>query len=458
MSRSLRRAIVTELGAPASPSFDLAFWHSLSGLEWSHVLDWLDLSGLALYFWQKMKSQHAENALPSFVQERLARCYEENCVRVAAIRREFSTLNDLFDDAGVQYAALKGLALVPHYCPEPAHRTQYDHDYLIGINSLARAEAVLHRSGYKPRFSGGNRHLVYFRPAPDAFPSEPQTSLYSAGLERSIELHVRLWDRGEEYFEVELPEDLLERGCRRSWQGLEYWDLSDEDGLIVQVLHSFRHILHNWCRLSVFLEISHFLRQRTSDPDFWARYRNRISKLRWVPEASAVVFKLTQELFGGYAPAGLSSMIQPRLSSILDEWIQRYGVSGALDNFCGNKSSLFLHREFVTDRSMWAEVRRRRLLPFHRPHQLPEVLFNHGPSGLRRRLAQHLHGLRRLKFHAFSAVRYACESPRWQFHRMLRTPAGSKAGSSANAEKGNRESEPSLEPVVTQLRKTVIRD
>lgn len=97
------------------------------------------------------------------------------------------------------------------------------------------------------------------------------------------------------------------------------------------------------------------------------------------------------------------------------------------------------------------------MFPFRRPHQLPEVLFYHGPSGLRRRLAQHLHGLRRLKFHALSAVRYACEYPRWQFHRMLRASAGSEAGS-IDVEKENRESEPSLEPVVTQLSKTVIRD
>jgi len=458
LNSSLRHAIVAELAPTGRAPFGFNFWHSFDPSDWSRALEWLDVSGLALYFLRKVINADGLQALPLYVQTQLARSYQQNCLRVESITKESSALHNLFDDAGIQFALLKGLAMVPDYCPDATLRTQYDHDYLIRPNALARAEAALQAVGYRPKVSREGYHVAYIRPMREGSSPTGPVGLYSARLQRSVELHIRLWENAEERIDIPLGDDFMNRLCDRVVLGLKYPALSDEDGLIFQVLHAFRHILRNWCRLSVFLEISHFLNQRSADSVFWRQYQDRIANLRWVPEVSTLVFNLTRALFGSSAPAEFNPRVDPKFAAIAGRWVELYGMPGALANFRGNKNSLFLHREFVIDRSAWAEIRRRRLFPFRRPHQLPDVLFNHGPSGSRRRLAQYLHGLRRLRFHALSAVRYACEYPRWQFHRMRRTPAGSKAVSSANAEKGNRESEPSLEPVVTQLSKTAIRD
>lgn len=421
MSPSLRQAIVAELAAANVHPFDFIFWRSFNDTEWSHVLDWLDLSGLALYFWQKMKVGDAQKHLPAYVQTRLSRCYRENCLRVKSIRKEFAALNMIFDGAGIQYAVLKGLALVPDYCPDPALRTQYDLDYLIRPEKLARAESVLQSSGYAPKVTGGDYHIAYVRPVSEVFPSQRPIGLYSAELERPVEMHITLWDPAEEGIAIPLTQDFLDRSQKHAWQESEYWALSEEDALIFQILHAFRHILHDWCRLSTFLEVSHFLRRRASDTDFWLAFRNRSTNLRWVPEASAVVFRIAQHLFGGYIPTDLNPQVGPKFSAVLDLWIKRYGLSGALENFRGSKNSLFLHREFVVDRSAWTYVWRRRLFPLRRPHNLPKVLANQQARPFVKKWAQHLHGLRRFQFHAFSAVRYAWEYPQWKLLR--RAPA-----------------------------------
>lgn len=459
MIHLLRKAVVAELACAGRALFGFSFWQSFDESDWRRAMDWLDASGLALYFWHKVNTVNAVAALPVYVQARLAGSYEENRLRVEAIRKESQTLNRLFDEAGVQYAVLKGLALVSDYCPNPTLRTQYDHDYLIHPDALARAGAVLQTEGYKPKVSREKYHITYFRHGADEVTFQEPVGLYSARLERPIELHVRLWEHAEEKIAIQLPEDFLDRAFRRRWEGLEFQALSDQDTLIFQVLHAFRHILHNWCRLSVLLEISHFLQQRALDSDFWRRFQQRAGSLRWMPEASTVVFSLAQKLFTVSAPVEVKAQVSPKFSAIVNLWIDLYGISGALANFQSNKNSLFIHREFVDDRSAWVKVWRRRLFPLRRPHRLPNITFKHGPAGLRSLWTRYLHGLQRFKFHACSAIGYAWEYPRWQLLRTLHTHDGPEAagrGVQAIANPRIRNSEFSAELLVTQLSKTSV--
>lgn len=431
LSESLRHAVMAEFKAMNRRSFDLTFWNSFNETAWGHTLEWLDLSGLALYFWHKVKGCNSVESLPAFVRMRLARCYEENCLRVESIREEAAFLNKLFDAANVQHAVLKGFALVPDYCPHPALRTQYDLDYLVPPEKLAQAEAVLQRSGYIPKISGEDYHITYVRPNSRVLRSEKHVGLYSAGLERPVELHIALWDPAEERIAIPLPGDFLRRSRKRAWQEFEYWSLGDEDALIFQSLHAFRHILNNWCRLSTFLEVSYFLQSRAEDTDFWARFCDRITNLRWVSEASALVFRIAQSLFGGFIPTDLNLQVDPNFSTVLDLWIERYGLPGALANFQDSKNSLFLHREFVVGRSVWTEVWRRRLFPLRRPHHMPKVMTNRQTRRLGKKWAHVLHGLQRFQFHAVAAARYAWEYPRWRLLRRTSTLDRPKARRSA---------------------------
>lgn len=421
MTPSLHQAILNELNVAKDKPRPAVRWRSFSKREWEHALTWLDLSGLAIYFVDRIRSLNGPNTLPNDVQADLEKRRADNELRTRAILREFHVLTDSFTQARVNYAVLKGIALLPDYCPDPALRTQYDHDVLVDTASLAAAEAALLNAGYQRKIGIEDEScVVYRRPEPQIRFSRNSEGLYAPQLGRSIEVHLTLWEQHEDRIHVNLPDDFLKRRVLREWSGLQFMALCDEDSLLFQVLHAFKHILRNWCRLSIFHEIAFFLRRRACDMGFWTNFADRMGTIRWAPEASLVVFTLAEQLFGAPAPRQLlKSFNIPRAPSLI-LWIERYGRRAALSNFHGDKCSLFLHQEFVEDPKDWADIRRRRLFPIQRPHRPPAVVFQRGFSTAGRLWMENIHALRRLIFHGFAGLRYAMEYPLWSLLRRLR--------------------------------------
>ena len=248
---ALQQLMLTELnlrrrGEPPSP----IRWASFGQREWDSALAWLDLSGLALYFLQRLKSTDSVDALPIHARAALERRSADNQRRTEQIVVEFRTIIEAFDQARVEYAVLKGISLLPDYCPEMEFRTQYAHDVLVASESLDAARAALEDAGFLPRVEEGEESpLVYRKAEPDIRFTHTSEALYSPRLGRSIELHRMLWEEAEERIHVGLSNDFLERRRIRQWEGIPFMALSDEDCLLFQVLHAFRHILRNWCRL-----------------------------------------------------------------------------------------------------------------------------------------------------------------------------------------------------------------
>ncbi len=433
MNRALAQQIIDCLRLSGTPRTSLPRLPTFGRHEWQRALVWLDVSGLALYFWQRLKELGAESAIPLQLQARLAKNLEDNRLRVAQMAEEFDQLNLHFGEAGVEYAALKGFALIPEYCPEASLRTQYDYDYVVRPQSLGRAEQVLRAAGYIRKTLREDHPVVYYRPTLP-LPSCAE-GLYSAELQRTVELHLRLGYAEQEKICLGAPEDALDRAGWRTWEGRSFRGLTDEDALSFQVLHAFWHILHNWCRLSVFLEIAHFLERRSADSEFWRRFSERAYGFPRMKDAGGVVLSLAARLFGGRVPGALSPWATEPLPPPLTLWVERYGVFSALENFSGNKFSLFLHREFIQDSDAWRAIQRRRLLPLHWPHRVAQATSPQLRSRLKAGRKQGVHSLRRLAFHGAAVFRYFFELPRW--NRVLRQKAGEHAGH-------DRPSKPSL--------------
>ncbi len=415
MNRALAREIVDCLSVSGSPKDHMAGLAGLGQRQWERILNWLDLSGLALLFWNRLKELASESVVPPAVRARLARNLRDHRLRIADMAGEFDSINRCLDAAGVKYAVLKGFALIPEYCPDASLRTTYDYDYLLPLESMERAQRALSVSGYIHKQEPVDHPVVYFHATrPPRIPS-CREDLYSARLHRTVELHHRLWDADPVKIPLRLPEDPLDRIRLRSWQGLHFYSLCEEDELIFQVLHAFRHILHDWCRLCSFLEIAYFLQHRSLDSTFWERFSERIRCSRPLPEIVGVAFSLAADLFGAAIPASVSGETTQRLRRSLALWVDHYGRDSALNNFYGNKFSLFLHREFIQEQGAWWEVRRSRLFPLRWPNQAVQAS---SPRFSSRLAAVGLYILRRFMHHGLAALQYGWESPRWERLRV----------------------------------------
>jgi len=414
---ALAEAIVNQLKVSKDDECQPQVWSGFSEKSWESTLPWLDISGLALYFRQRLATTEQLSLIPGPVRQRLDSCARANGIRAAAMVEELKTLNEIFIGVGIHPMVLKGITLVPDYCPNSAIRTQYDHDLLIQPESEDRAKHALEAAGYRRKNSETEEPAVYYRPNEKLRFATDFEALYSQRLARPIELHLRLWEQGGERIDINLPENFFERAVKRRVHDFEILCLSDEDALVFQVLHAFRHILRNWCRLSVFLEIAQFLKRRASDSDFWRRFVELTDTLRWAPEATAVVFDLAELLFGGPSPPEVRARQSSDSFAALTLWTRRYGRPAALTNFRSSKHSLFLHREFIKNPVIWAGIRRQRLFPTNRPHVPPAEVFQRGHSQWEKFCLNARHIVRRFGFHVRAALGYVWEYPRWMHYR-----------------------------------------
>jgi len=425
VNRGLARKIIDCLPVAGPAESDLAGLQSWSRKSWAATLPWLHTSGIALYFLRTLQERSEEHVLPPEVRVRLERNQADQNLRVAAMTEEFAALNRGFENAGVRYAVLKGFALIPEYSPDASLRTQADFDYLIAPESLARAEQALRAASYVRQTRGESRPVVYFHSARPLRIPASDDDLYSAALPRRLELHLRLWNPGPEAILAPSLKTTLDRTRLHHRQGLRFPVLANEDGLIFQVLHALRHIFDFWCRLSTLLEIAYFLDRRACDELFWRRFVARAEGDSGLPQATGVVFTLATKLFGASIPAALADWIRQSTPQAMALWVERYGRDCALENFMGNKFSLFLRREFIADSAAWRQALRRRLLPFHRPNRGTEAASPRMSSRLAAGLKQSRHVLGRIKFHLVSGLRYGWELPRWE--RLLRATSAREA-------------------------------
>jgi hypothetical protein len=420
MNRDLRREITSCLRVAGSVEEHLRSLRNFHPRDWEASLNWLNLSGIALAFWDRLQKFGAEDAVPRQVGASLATNLADHRLRVAAMRQEFDSLNRHFERAGVEYAAWKGFALIPEYYPDACLRPSYDYDYLISEDAWDGAQEVLQAAGYVRKPDRGRQHRVTF--APHILPSRLSLlkgGIYAATLPRKVELHLRLWDEEALRISLRAPEHPLDRKLRRTWQGLSFYSLGEEDAFLFQTLHTFQHILHNWCRLGWLLEIAYFLESRSTDLSFWEKVNAYLEANEPLTEVVALVISLAARLFHAALPGPIKDPIPGAMRGQVSLWVDHYGLRSALDNFSDNKYSLFLYREFVWDEAAWRQIRRTRLLPLHQPNRVAGTASPAAFALLPRSWEQAWYVVQRLIHHSVSGAGYAWESARWERLRRL---------------------------------------
>lgn len=380
---------------------------ALSARDWQRSWHWLDASGMALYFLDKVTSLHMESALPATTLARLRRNLADNRERSASMFAEFTSLNQSFQRSGLPYANLKGFTLSPESCPRPELRCQLDFDFLVDGNQLHLWQELLRQRGYE--LSAATPDVWEFKAG-----SSELTSIsdhYKARPQRSVELH---FASSQAPPHLPFRDPRLERRVDHSWGGVTFPALSPADRFIAQALHIFKHVCSACTRLSWLLEYQHHYAIRYHDPSFWDEVREHAWTQRHAAIAIGLATLLSSRIFGGEVPPQLDEWTDRLPASVL-LWADQYGRESLLADFPGTKLYLLLQEQLRAGEGSWKQTKRRSLLPVHRAPRIVSVSTH---DGAWKRIRSEVYQLRfvlfRLRFHVVEGTRYLIEASRWK--------------------------------------------
>jgi hypothetical protein len=384
--------------------------------DWKQALRWLDDAGLAFYFLRKVKDTNATDQVPTWVMSRLEQSFAANRQRVGEMALRFDSLNKKFTETGVRYVVLKGLSLIPGFCPDARLRHQGDFDYLVDEPSLSMAQRVVVEAGYNPKPSLSRQESIFLAPGTGSASRSPEQ--YSAQSPHAVELHLDILDhdllpRMPGVFSVN-------RARTHQWNGLVFPVLPDEDAFLLQVLHACSHLFTYWVRMSWLLEIGFFLNQRASDTSLWNRIEQRVGDNLMLREFVVVITELVAKLFAAPIPS-LVGVWGQGIRPATRVWIENYATHCA---FCDvppyelsllpkAKLVLFLHQQYENT-CVQQHSARNRLIKFPRLSRMASSLRDRPSLVLSAGWWKRQLFIRRGLFHALSGLRYLCEIPRWR--------------------------------------------
>jgi hypothetical protein len=397
----LRQAVLLIFCDP--PPDMCARLRGLSGMEWQRLLYWLDTSGLALYFLDRLTELKQSETLPPDVLARLQQNLADNTARTEGMIAEFSAIHREFQRAALSYATLKGFSLWPSSVPRPELRSQLDLDFLVAEESAREARRLLENRGYHLRAISG-RSWEFKK---DEMPGTSLKDLYKDVPYRSVELHI----------EASASENhsLLARAEIGSLCGVDMPVLSSVDILLGQGMHAFKHVCSEFSRTAHLLEFRRHVLSRHGDAAFWIELRTCAEENPRAVLALGVITLLIAQVMGVFAPMALTTWTVNRLPPSARLWVQFYGERTVFATFPGNKLYLLLQKELSTSNIPAKRSLRKALLPLSLPPLIVHATTNETLSmRLRRYRTQIGFILFRLRFHAVEGFRYLRELPRWQ--------------------------------------------
>lgn len=381
---------------------------TLSIKEWKNLMRWLDISGLALYLFNRLVELDLGERLPPEIFQRLQMNLMDNVDRTRGMISESIAIQHEFQKEGVCYALLKGLSLWPNSVPEPELRIQFDLDFLVDEKSAPRARRILERRGYRLYAIGGRSWEFKLNERPGISLKD----IYKDIQSYAVELHIESRASGG-------PSPL----DRLQWlelRGMRMPVLAPVDLLLGQGLHVFKHICGESSRASHMLEFRRHVLARRNDDEFWNELQAATRKNPRALIGLGVVTLLTTRVMGNFAPEALMRWTAEKLSQPFRLWVQMYGHRAVLDGYPGSKLYLLLQGELEIEGMPRKRPLRKVLLPICLP--LPVIRARPNESlvmTIRRHFMQCQLILVRLRFHFVEGLRYILEARRWRRMREL---------------------------------------
>ncbi len=408
-SRSLRlkEAVIASFWEPA-PSLRARF-SEFSLTDWQRVMDWLDVSGLALYFFDRMRTLELQDCLPSPILWRLRRNLADNRDRTDSLFDEAVAVSSSLKKNNIVFALLKGITLPAESVPDTALRCQVDLDILVRESDAPQAQRCLQAHGYELdvisgstwEFKAGTTGLSTLK------------DIYRIRPERAIDLHLLAGRKSGNA--ANFVSDRLNRAQLRSIQGVPMPVLSQADIFVQQAIHLFKHMCSEHTRASWVLEFWRHVIARRKDEAFWRQVELIASLEPQADQAIGAAVLLTSLVFGPCAPEQIADWSLDRLSPAVCLWIQMYGRHILFSDNPRSKLYLLLLRQLRPDSGAERTARRRLIFPIHMPQRVTRGAPDEGvASRLLRYRAQTRFFMIRLVFHAAEGLRFAVESIRWQ--------------------------------------------
>jgi hypothetical protein len=420
MNRRLAETIIRYLSFSEEIRESRDSLSSFSWRQWEDTFQWLDNANLALYFLQKLRDTHDEGKLPAAALSRLEQNYSKNRLRLDEMASAFAQVNERFHRFGVHYAVVKGFSLVPSFCPDACSRQQSDLDYLVDEQSLPIAQQALGDLGFfLKKHTPAAREWTFWK-GPISHPCN-SSEQYEGNGRYVVELLLGIWRPDEHEIDIAGTQFSPSRTVDHEWRGMHFRALQEEDAFLLQVLHTFQHMLSGPVRMSWIYEIAYCLHRRPNDTSFWQRVERRTEADPVLPHLVAIITGLATEFFQAPLPAVIRAW-KANLRPSLGVWLENYGWRVAFEKipayelavFPTSKLTLFLHRQFLPDVKRRRDFTRRRLLPLTRLASMGRSIGErpnghpHSQQGGHRPPVFH-----RLVYHAGSGLRYLCEIPRW---------------------------------------------
>lgn len=379
---------------------------NLSRREWRSLLHWLDISGLALYFLDRIVELKSAEWLPPGVLARLQENLADNTERTRGMISESIAIQLEFQTAGFSYANLKGLSLCPNSVPRPELRLQFDLDFLVAAECIQEARRVLERRGYRLHIMSGRSWEFRVNERPWLTLKD----IYKDFRSYTVDLHGEPCVPG-------IPSP-LERLEWRELHGFRMPSLSPVDLLLGQGLHAFKHIYGGYSRAAHLLEFRNHVLNLRDDTAFW---RELQVKAKHHPRASlelGVVTLLITRVMGDFAPKVFTMWTVDRLSRPVRLWVEMFGHRIALGGYPGDKLHLLLQKELEVAGIAQKQKRslRQILLPLRLPSPVIQALPNESLFVQGRRHFMYLRLiLERLSYHVVEGFRFALG-----WHRLRR--------------------------------------
>lgn len=402
--QQLREAVLLAFCEPARAECTRLL--RLSHSDWQRLLHWLDTSGLALYFLDRIRELGLSEMLPANVIARLERNLADSTLRIEAMIAESIAIQRRFLDAGLSYALLKGFSLWPESVPKLALRSQLDLDFLVAQESAVEARQILEDRGYHLHAVSGRSWE--FKSNEGKTPSLKE--MYKAGLSRSVELHLEVNPIGNAR-----NASSLSRVERRSLHGLLTPVLSPVDLFLGQGLHLFKHVCSEFARAAHLIEFRRHILARHDDARFWQLLQERTASDSSARMRLGLVIRLISHVMGDFAPLALTAWTADCLPAAAIDWVQFYGRRSVLASFPGSKLYLLL-QSVLEDAGLPAKrTLRQALLPRRLPPAIAHRAAGETVRDRMRRYRRQLHfTIFRLRFHIVEGLHYLLESARWR--------------------------------------------